>query len=303
MGDSKMKRIQLNEKRKSSVFVFLMLLIPVVHFIIFWFGVNFNSLRLAFTSIDLKTGNTSWSLDHFATLGNMMKTGEIRMALTNTLLTWLLNMLLVPWALFLSYFLYKKIPLGGMWKTLLFLPSILPAIAMTSIFRYMIEPDGPVGQLILAMTGEEATNLLAFNSTAKWTVLAYIFWTNFGGQFILLSGAMAKIPKSLLEAANLDGAGLGSEFFKVVLPLCWPTLSMILILNISSLFTASGPLLLLTKGMGETKTISYWIFERVQGSTTLGLPAALGIACTVILFPIVMIAKWAMTKVYADVEF
>lgn len=298
-----MKKHYLNEKRKSGIFVFFMLLIPVVHFIIFWFGVNFNSLKLAFTSIDLTTGTTSWSLDHFATLVNLLKTGEIRMALVNTLLTWLLNMLLVPWALFLSYFLYKRIPLGGMWKTLLFLPSILPAIAMTSIFKYMIEPDGPVGQLMLALTGEETTNLLAFNTTAKWTVLAYIFWTNFGGQFILLSGAMAKIPKSLLEAANLDGAGMGAEFFKVVLPLCWPTLSMILILNISSLFTASGPVLLLTAGNGETTTLSYWIFKSVQGSTTLGLPAALGIACTVILFPIVMVSKWLLNKVYADVEF
>ena len=298
-----MKKHYLNEKRRSNIFVFLMLLIPVVHFIIFWFGVNFNSLRLAFTSIDLTSGTTSFSLDHFKTLGNLFKTGEIRMALVNTLLTWALNMFLVPWALFLSYFLYKKIPLGGMWKTLLFLPSILPAIAMTSIFRYMIEPDGPVGQLIHALTGEEVSNLLAFNTTAKWTVLAYIFWTNFGGQFILFSGAMAKIPKGMLEAANLDGAGLGSEFFKVVLPLCWPTTSMILILNISTLFTASGPLLLLTKGMGETRTLSYWIFEHVQGSTTLGLPAALGIACTLVLFPIVMIAKWLLNKVYADVEF
>ena len=59
-----MKKPYLNEKRRSSMFVFLMLLIPVVHFIIFWFGVNFNSLKLAFTSIDLSTGNTSWSLDH-----------------------------------------------------------------------------------------------------------------------------------------------------------------------------------------------------------------------------------------------
>ena len=133
-----MKKHYLTEKRKSSIFVFLMLLIPVVHFIIFWFGVNFNSLKLAFTRIDLTTGKTSWSLDHFATLVNLLKTGEIRLALVNTLLTWLLNMLLVPWALFLSYFLYKKIPLGGMWKTLLFLPSILPAIAMTSIFKYII---------------------------------------------------------------------------------------------------------------------------------------------------------------------
>lgn len=300
-----MKKHYLNEKRKSSIFVFCMLLIPVVHFIIFWFGVNFNSLRLAFTRIDLTTGKTSWSLDHFETLGNLFQTGEIRMALVNTLLTWALNMLLVPWALFLSYFLYKKIPLSGMWKTLLFLPSILPAIAMTSIFKYLIEPDGPLGELVFALTGEKLTNLLAFTSTAKWTVLAYIFWTNFGGQFILLSGAMAKIPKSLLEASNLDGAGLWSEFFKVVLPLCWPTLSMILILNISSLFTASGPLLLLTAGNGETTTLSYWIFEHVDGaaSTTLGLPAALGIACTLVLFPIVMIAKWLLNKVYADVEF
>lgn len=299
-----MKKRILSEKRKSTLFVCLMLFIPVVHFMIFWGVVNFNSLRLAFTGIDLNTGKAAFSLEHFRSLLNLFKTGELRSALVNTLLTSAFHLALVPWALFLSYFLYRKIPLEGLWKTLLFLPSILPAIAMTSIFKYLIDAQGPAGQLWLAMTGEEMQNLLAFDNTAKWTILMYIFWTNFGGQFILLSGAMAKLPKSLLEAAHLDGAGMGTEFFKVVLPLCWPTISMILILNISSMFTATGPLLLLTKGLADTKTIAYWIFERVQaGSTTLGLPAALGIACTVILFPIVMLAKWLLNKVYADVEF
>lgn len=300
----RMKKRILSEKSRSNIFVFFMLLIPVAHFIIFWGGVNFNSLRLAFTGIDLNTGETSFSLAHFKSLANLFKTGELRAALVNTLITSAFHLALVPWALFLSYFLYRKIPLEGLWKTLLFLPSILPAIAMTSIFKYLIDAEGPVSQLWLAMTGEEMQNLLAFDDTAKWTILMYIFWTNFGGQFILISGAMAKLPKSLLEAAHLDGAGMGTEFFKVVLPLCWPTISMILILNISSMFTATGPLLLLTKGLADTKTIAYWIFERVQaGSTTLGLPAALGIACTVILFPIVMLAKKLLNKVYADVEF
>ena len=299
-----MKKRTLSENTRSSIFVFFMLLIPVVHFIIFWGGVNFNSLRLAFTGIDLNTGETMFSLDHFKSLVNLFKTGELRSALVNTLLTSAFHLALVPWALFLSYFLYRKIPLEGLWKTLLFLPSILPAIAMTSIFKYLIDAEGPVSQLWTAMTGEPMQNLLAFDNTAKWTVLMYIFWTNFGGQFILISGAMAKIPKSLLEASRLDGAGICTEFFKIVLPLCWPTISMILILNISSMFTATGPLLLLTKGLADTKTIAYWIFEKVQaGSTTLGLPAALGITCTVILFPIVMVAKWLLNKVYADVEF
>lgn len=300
----RMKKRMLSEKARSSIFVFLMLLIPVVHFIIFWGGVNFNSLRLAFTGIDINTGETKFSLDHFKSLVNLFKTGELRSALSNTLLTSAFQLALVPWALFLSYFLYRKIPLEGLWKTLLFLPSILPAIAMTSIFKYLIDAEGPVSQLWIAMTGEALPNLLAFDETAKWTILMYIFWTNFGGQFILISGAMAKIPKSLLEASRLDGAGIGTEFFKIILPLCWPTISMILILNISSMFTATGPLLLLTKGLADTKTVSYWIFERVQaGSTTLGLPSALGIACTVTLFPIVMVAKWLLNKVYADVEF
>lgn len=299
----RMKKRILSENARSNIFVFLMLLIPVIHFIIFWGGVNFNSLRLAFTGIDLNTGETTFSLDHFKAIANLFKTGELRDALVNTLITSAFHLALVPWALFLSYFLYRKIPLEGLWKTLLFLPSILPAIAMTSIFKYLIDAEGPVSQLWLAMTGEALPNLLAFDETAKWTILMYIFWTNFGGQFILISGAMAKLPKSLLEAAHLDGAGMGTEFFKVVLPLCWPTISMILILNISSMFTATGPLLLLTKGLADTKTIAYWIFERVQGSTTLGLPSALGIACTVILFPIVMLAKWLLNKVYADVEF
>lgn len=298
-----MKKRILSENIRSNVFVFLMLLIPVIHFIIFWGGVNFNSLRLAFTGIDLNTGEATFSMDHFKSLVNLFKTGELRGALVNTLLTSAFHLALVPWALFLSYFLYRKIPLEGLWKTLLFLPSILPAIAMTSIFKYLIDAEGPVSQLWIAMTGEALPNLLAFDETAKWTILMYIFWTNFGGQFILISGAMAKLPKSLLEAAHLDGAGLATEFFRVVLPLCWPTISMILILNISSMFTATGPLLLLTKGLADTRTIAYWIFERVQGSTTLGLPAALGITCTVILFPIVMVAKWLLNKVYADVEF
>ena len=124
----RMKKRILSENARSNIFVFLMLLIPVVHFIIFWGGVNFNSLRLAFTDIDLNTGETTFSLDHFKSIANLFKTGELRAALVNTLLTSAFHLALVPWALFLSYFLYRKIPLEGLWKTLLFLPSILPAI-------------------------------------------------------------------------------------------------------------------------------------------------------------------------------
>ena len=79
---------------------------------------------------------------------------------------------------------------------------------------------------------------------------------------------------------------------------------MILILNIASIFTATGPILLLTKGQGETTTISFWIFNEVNNpNASLFVPAALGLACTAVLYPIITFVRWGLGKVYSDVEY
>lgn len=299
-------RLNKKEKWKSYGFVFAMLFIPVVHFLIFWVGVNFNSIKLAFTDIDAETGALSFTLKHFKSLVNNLKTGTLQTAIFNTLLTSAFNFIfLMPWAIFLTYFMYKKIPLTSFWRIMLFLPTVIPAIAMTAIFDYLIDVNGPVGEIWKSMTGQELPMLMSFDKYAKWTVLFYFFWTNFGGQFLLISSAMSRIPKELLEAASLDGAGMWTEFRKVILPLCWPSISMILILNMSSMFTAGAPVLLLSYGMAGTTNINYWIYERVSGAVSfnLSLPAAMGIACTAILFPIIMTTKWLLGRVYKDVEF
>lgn len=295
----------MKSKRLDGIFVAVMLLIPVVHFIIFWGVVNFDSIMLAFQRLDTKTGKVYPTLDNFKMLVTLFKDGELKRALVNTLLTsGFQTIFLLPWAFVLTYFLYKKIPCSGFYRTMLFLPSILPAVAMATIFKYMIHPDGPMGKVWELICGKQIPSLLVDEKYGKWTIIAYYFFTNFGGQFILFSGAMARIPNELIESANLDGANMGVEMFKIVMPLCWPTISMLLLLNISSIFTTTGPVLLLTKGLADTKTISFWIFEKVnEGETSLYLPSALGISCTVILFPIIMVARWLLGKVYADVEF
>ncbi len=298
-------RKKLKSKRMDGVFVALMLAVPVVHFIIFWGVVNFSSILLAFQRFNPKTGSTYFTFDNFRNLATLWKTGDLKRALVNTLLTsGFQTIFLLPWAFFITYFLYKKIPLTGFYRTMLFLPSILPAVATAAIFVYAIAPDGPVGQIWQGLFGSQIPALLVDERYGKWTIIAYFFITNFGGQFILFSGAMARIPKELLESANLDGASMGTEMFRIVMPLCWPTISMLLLLNIASMFTSTGPVLLLTKGIADTKTISYWIFEKVnEPAPSLYLPSALGITCTVILFPIIMLSRWLLGKVYADVEF
>lgn len=300
----KKKNIKLSRQRKLDyLFVLAMLIIPIVNFIIFWVVVNFNSIVIAFQDPSHKG---AFTLDNFKMIINLFKTNELKIALINTLITSGFQIIfLVPWSFMLSYFLYKKIPLTSVWRVFLFLPSILPAIFLTGMFTYAITPAGPIGTLWGKLFNTQIPGLLVENDYARWTILVYFFLTNFGGQFILFSGAMSRIPKEVLESAKLDGAGMFREMFVMVLPLIWPTFSMILVLNFASIFTATGPILLLNKGAGNSKTIAYWIFEQVNDSngTSLYLPAALGLACTAVLYPIISFVRWITGKVFSDVEY
>jgi len=288
---------------KKYIFLAVMLIIPIVHFAIFWGAVNFNSILLGFQRLNINTQKLYFTFENFKFLKAYFgKSGELRVALGNTLLTWaFLTVFLIPWAFIITYFLYKKIPLGGVWRTMLFIPSLLPAVAMTSIFFYIIQPGAPVGKLATLLTGQQFAFLNDIKY-AKWAIILYIFWTNFGGSFILISGAMARVPKEVLESARLDGAGLWTEMLRIILPLCWPTISMLLLLNMAGIFTSSGPILLLTKGQNNTATLSYWIFQEVRFSQYY-VPSAMGLVCTAVLFPIVLLVRWGLGKVYADVEF
>ena len=294
----------LKRKTKKRIFTALMLLIPVVHFIIFWGVVNFNSILMAFQRLNPFTGEYYFTLENFVSLRRFFERGDLVTALSNTFYTFgFLTVFMLPWGFFLTFFLYKKIALNAFWRVTLFIPTMIPAIAMAGFFTYLIHYDGPAGKL-WELVFKVKPHLLVKPESAMHTVIFYIFWTNFGGQFILYSGAMARIPKEVVESAQLDGAGMKTELFRITLPLCWPTISMLLLLNLAAFFTVSGPLLFLTGGASNTMTISFWIFSNVNGMPAeLNEPAALGILCTLITFPAVLLARRWLSKVYADVEF
>ncbi|MCL2752262.1 MAG: sugar ABC transporter permease [Firmicutes bacterium] len=287
---------------KTVIFITVMLFVPVVHFILFWGVVNFNSILLSFRRLDPSTGNMFFTFENFKSLPRRWESDSLRICFTNTFLTFgFLAGFLLPWGFFVTYFLYKKIPGSGLWRTMFFIPTVMPALAMTAIFVHLVDFQGPVGKL-WSLFGKQPPFFLIEASIAKYTVLLYIFLTNFGGQFILFSGAMARIPQEVVEAAYIDGAGMRTEVFRITLPLCWPTISMLLLLNVAGLFMASGPILLLTRGFAETGTVAFWIFVKVT-QNDLNLSAALGLFCTVVLFPVVLLARWGLGKVYADVQF
>ena len=98
----------------------------------------------------------------------------------------------------------------------------------------------------------------------------------------------------MLEAGQIDGCNWIQEFFYIILPSIWPTISTILILSAAGFLGASGPILPFTEGRYGTMTLAFYNFALVSGTgakTDYYLASAIGLCMTAISFPLAMIVK------------
>ena len=294
--------VRLNKRKRmrkwDAAFIIVMLAIPVVHFILFYFVVNFNSILMAF---QLPTG--AWSMFTFSNAWRNLTTGgsEILLALRNTMLFFAKNLLILPFELLIAYFFYRKLKGYRVFRIALYLPSIISGVAMTAMFANFVAVTGPVGTVLEKIGVDPVPELLGNSDYAIWMVLFYTVWTGWGGNMLLFGGALARIPIDVIESARLDGIGSWKEFTHIIFPLVWPTFSTLLILSLTGIFGADGPILLFTKGDFGTTTLGYWIFDRVKyrGVSAYNEVSAMGLILTCIGVPIIMFVRWLIERIPA----
>ena len=299
-----MKRIINNQiKFKERIFIAVMLIVPVGNFLVFWLYVNFNSILMAFQRPGLG-GTIEWGFENFRLFVNDLgsENSVLLLALKNTLLFFTSNLLIVlPISLLLCYFIYKKIALYKFYRFVFYLPCIISSSVLVIIFKYIIATNGVLGK-IFDLLGKTPPALLHDPETAIWTILFYTVFMGFGGNMILLSGSMAHIDASIIEAGKLDGVKMRQEIFYLVIPLIWPTLSTMIILAFTGLFGASGPILAFTEGQAQTTTLSYWIYDQVRITGEYYYPSAVGLIMTLIGTPIALGMRYLLNKTLDTVE-
>lgn len=299
------KKSSLNTFRRSkNIFVISMLAIAIVNFVIFWIGVNFNSILYAFQQ--RSSGTVKYTLANFELLfREFAKPNSVIMeSLLNTMIFFAINLLvIIPLSLMLSYFLYKKIWLFRFFRFVFFMPSIISAVVLTTLFRYILTPNGPIVTLLHQFGIQNAPMFFSDSRYAIWSIVAYCIWTGFGVNLILFNGAMVRIPMSVIESGKIEGVSMFKELVQIIIPMIWPTLSTVLVFTFVGIFTSSGPILLLTEGAFKTNTISYYIFDQVYNRGIIEYSSAVGLFFTVLGLPIVLSVKHIMDKIGSDVEY
>ena len=287
---------------KRTLFIASILAIPIIHWLVFWLYVNFNSILLAF-----KLPNGNWSIETIRQVINELAepSSDLGIALKNTLSYFIKDVIMLFWQLIIAYMFYKKIAGYKFFRIVFYLPAIISSVTMVTMFRAIIGSEGVIAGLF-ERADMVFPKLLRDSRYATKTIMFFTIWIGWGGEMLVLGGAFERIPAEVLEAAKLDGVSPVGELAKLIVPMIWPTISTLLILYATGLFNASGPIFLFgTKGSYETWTLSYWIFHKVLygGSGQYNAVSAMGVLFTCIGVPIVMFVSWLFDKVIPAVEY
>ncbi len=289
-------------KEGYAWFAWLLLLPAISNFLIFWCIPNASSFYYAFTN-----DFGEWSLGNFRwVVSEMIHTGGVfNEALKNTLAFFSLGYFgTQTFNIILAYFFYKKIAGYRVFRAILWFPSLLIGSVFTTVFIEMLSPMGPI-MPVLKDWGliEKIPQLLNQTSTAMKASLAYSAWMCVGGVLYYCTGAMARIPKELLEAAELDGITPLKELIFIIIPMISGTLSTLYVIGLAGILTAGGATLYLTNGKYGTMTISYWLFTQVRDGGSVGTSSALGLMLTAVVTPIVFAGKWFIKKFIPEVSY
>lgn len=289
---------------KRTLFIVGMLSIAIANFLVFWLYVNFNSILMAFQMQTSK--GLVWTMDNFERFFREVKIPDFQLglAIKNSMLLYVTGTFIsLPLSLLFAYYLFKKVLGANVFRVVFFLPSIISAAVLVTLFKYLVMPSGPLNEILSMLSGRDvAIEWVVDEQYSMFTILYYTVWTGFGGNIVMLTGAIRRIPEDVIEYGKLEGISMTRELFNIVIPLMWPTLSTLLICNTAGLFTASGPVLLFTEGQFGTMTLGYFIFDKVQAGQYY-YPSAIGLIFTFVGVPVTLGVKWLCDHVIEDVQY
>ena len=296
--------------KAKKIFIITMLAYPILHFLIFWVYINFNTVLKSFQGFSYKTGDEVFVgmknyVNFFKAFAS--ESGQLKHAVVNSVLFFVFNnFVLLPVSMIFAYLLFKKVFMERVFRIIYFLPNIISVVVLTMVFKFMFDNEfGPLFSILEKIGFKMPENgFFGTEGTAMIMIFVYCLWAGVGYNVLLLSGTIARIPTEIFEAGKIDGIGMTREFVQMVVPLIFSTVSTLFVTGSMVMFTLFLQPMLLTKGGPDnsTYTLAYFIVEQVNNNRLYDAAAA-GIVCSVVGIPIIQAIKSIMEKLTPDVEF
>lgn len=272
--------------RRETITFYLLIAPWLLGFLLFVLGPMVASLGISFTRWDLL------SPAKFVALANYEKMFTRDPLFWQSLkVTAIYTCVYVPvelaGGLILALLMNQKIRGVSVFRTVYYLPSVLPAIAFIVVWMWILHPDVGLVNTLLSYVGIDGPRWLADPHWSLPALLMMSLW-GLGRSMVIYLASLQGVPRHLYEAAAIDGAGGWQSFRKITLPLLTPTIFFNLVLSIISTFQTFTSAFVATNGGPLDSTLFYVLYLYRQAFQFFNMGYASALAWVLFLIILVL---------------
>ena len=292
-----------NLKRRETLEFYLYISPWIIGFLVFMLYPLVSSLYYSFTRYEIG-GHPVW-----IGLRNYIDMFTDPRYLNSIKVTFIFALASVPGlslvALCLALILSQKLRGINIFRSIYFMPSVMPMVAISLTFFYILRPDsGPLAGL-LAIFGLKGPGWLAEEKTALLTIILINMWVSFGSQMVIYLAGIKGIPQELYEVADIDGAGSLAKFWNVTIPMLSSTIFLNLVMGIIGAMQVFDLPWVMTRGGPNDVTRTYMIhlYNRGWIEIQMGSGSAMGWILFIIILAItLLVIRSSQAWVYYEGE-
>ena len=176
----------------------------------------------------------------------------------------------------------------------MFIPVLCSAVIAGNLFFYLFASDkNAVINSMLMLFGLDKVNWLGKSNTAMLVICMVAIWKNVGYFMVIFYAAIMDVPKSLHEAARIDGASPMQRFFNITMPGIRPVLYLVITLSTIWAFQVFDITMVMTKGGPGVATMSpvLLVYNYAFSDHRMGYASAIACILAVVIFVISMLQK------------
>jgi multiple sugar transport system permease protein len=177
----------------------------------------------------------------------------------------------------LALFFRRHFPLSGFLRGLLLLPWLLPLIASSAVWKWLLDQDSGALNQLLGLVGIAPVPWLVSPSLALIAVIGVNVWLGIPFNTTILYSGLQGVPEELYEAAALDGAVGWRAFRHITWPSIRPVVSVVIVLGVVYTLKVVDVILGLTGGgpANSTQTLATWAYQKSFVQFAFGEGAAI----------------------------
>lgn len=174
------------------------------------------------------------------------------------------------------------------YRTAFYLPTLVPFVATSLLWEWVLNPQYGVINWFLALIGIAGPGWLASATWAKPSIILISLWGGLGGSMLLFLATLQDVRQDLIEAALVDGANAFQRFFSVTLPMLTPVIFFQLITGIIGAVGYFTIPYVITGGTGNPVNslmlFAVYLYNNAFFNFRMGYASAMAWAATIVVF-------------------